>query len=176
MIVRCLSFGTAWWLRPYLDPKTGQIIRQQSTFMNTTGFRRGKRVVWGHKTAGFVRLNAATHPSLTDPAELLQSNFKISGIESFRNSNRILLGKRVASGAPCDAYLVTLTSEEYGQIDFTSDWRSPKVRIVSSSFNSTGHSNQQETMLLVPNLGTIKSSLGEWGIIWNSRIAYLGMI
>jgi hypothetical protein len=171
VIVRCLSFGTAWWLRPGIDTKTGAIIRARSAFMNTSAIVRGKKVRWAHLTPGFLRINAAMSPQFSTANELLDGKFATNGIEKYKESNRLLLRARVGNSVPTDAFIVCLRSETEGPIDFKSSWRRGPVRILSASF----HDGSQESLLLVGPGGIVTTALGEWEVECSSKMAILAL-
>jgi len=174
MTIHCVSFGTLWWLDRHIDRITGCLVPERSCFKCTTGFRNGNKDVWNSKTKGILRLNVATHRNVVTSSDVLQGRFDSAGIAEYQLTNRLLLGRRLDNTVPIDAHLVTVRSEECGHIDFRSDWKTGRVRLFSSSFNH--RTNDQETMLLMPSAATIRTTLGEWGILWNSRLAYLGLV
>jgi hypothetical protein len=171
VIVRCISFGTHWWLRPGTDRKTGAVIRARSAFLNTTGFARGTNVTRCHKTPGFVRVNAAMNPQFSTPTELLDGKFATNGIELYKESNRLLLKARVGNSVPTDAFLVCLRSEAEGTINFKSSWRRGPVRIFSTSFHEG--SGAQESLFVIGPGGIVTTDLGEWEVECNSKRAIL---
>jgi hypothetical protein len=158
----------------YVDSTTGCVVSHRSCFKSTTGFHQGNHDVWKSKTKGILRVNVATHWNVSKPGDLLQGRFESRGIEEYRQTNSLLLGRRLEESAPIDAHLVTIRSADCGHIDFKSEWKSSGVRIVSSSFHN--RTREQETMLLIPAAATITTTLGEWGILWNSKLAYLGLV
>jgi hypothetical protein len=173
VIVRCLSFGSASWLRPGTDGKTGAIIRTRSAFFNTSGFVRGTRFIWAHKTPGFIRVNAAMSSQISSFAELIDCKFATNGIETYKESNRLLLKARVGNSVATDAFLVCLRSGAEGTIDFKSSWRRGPVRIFSTSFHEG--SGSQESLLLIGPGGIVTTDLGEWEVECNSKMAILAL-
>jgi hypothetical protein len=171
LIVQCISFGSAWWLRPGTDRRTGAVIRVRSAFLNTTGFARGKNVARHYFAPGFVRVNAAMNPPFSTPTELLDGKFATNGIERYKESNRLLLKARVGNSVATDAFLVCLRSGSEGKIDIKSSWRRGPVRVISSSFHRV--SGAQELLLLIGPGGIVTTELGEWEVECNSKKAIL---
>jgi hypothetical protein len=173
VIVRCISFGSTWWLRPGYDPKTGAIILARSAYLNTTAILRGQQVKHVHSKRGYVRVNAAMRPQFSTPDELLDGRFATNGIEQYRDSNRLLLKARVGNSVATDACLVCLRSEAEGTIDFESSWRRGPVRILSTSFHQDSRS--QESLLLIGPGGIVTTDLGEWEVECSSKMAILAL-
>jgi hypothetical protein len=175
MIVRCLSFGTYWWLREGAHPVTGVPVLARSAYMNTTSIYRGKTATWGHWVPGFLRVNATMNPRFLTPndliGELIGGLFYTNGIEKYKESNRLLLKKRAKDSTVPDVFLVRITSEKEGKIDFESDWRRGAVRIFSSSF----HDGSQETLLLIGKGGIVTTELGEWEVACSSIATILAL-
>jgi len=173
VIVRCLSFGSASWLRPGTDSKTGAIIRTRSAFLNTSAIVRGTREIWAHETPGFVRVNAAMSSQISTFAELIDGKFATNGIETYKDSNRLLLKARVGNSVATDAFLVCLRSGSEGTIDFKSSWRRGPVRIFSKSFHKG--SGSQESVLLIGAGGIVTTDLGDWEVECSNKKAILAL-
>jgi hypothetical protein len=174
MIIQCISFGSAWWLRPEYDEYSGALIRPKSAFMNTTSPDRSNRdkARWCHRISGFIRINAGMTPYFDSPKEILQAKFHTTGLEQHNGSNRLLLKRRASPDANEDHYLVRVRSTEEGMVNFYKEsWRVGRCSIVSASFGN----GVQEILLLMGREAVIKTSLGNWGIICKNNIAFLGM-
>ncbi len=160
MIVQVLSLGTAFWRTSSAEPADGRPSSFRTAYLNTSGFKTGRKTTYSHWKKGFVRFNGTTLADVRLQSDLLQMSFETGGVEEYRGSNRILLRRRAAKESNADAYLVTLKSAMEGAIDFSTQWRSPKVRIVSASFRK----GEQETILLIPHDGFVITTLGRWEI------------
>ena len=63
MMLRCLSFGSLWWLRPGEDREDSQRYVARAALFNTTGFIHGAQTRRLWLVAGVVRINAGMHPA-----------------------------------------------------------------------------------------------------------------
>ena len=141
--------------------------------MNTSGFKSGSRELWRHRSKGFIRLNAKEAIISKSGAEILQSKFETLGVERFKDSNRLLLAKRVPGNTPVDAYIVTIKSDREGHINFDAkDWRTLGVRVIASS----AHNEKQEVILLIPVGGKIQTTLGEWEVVCRKNMSLLELV
>ena len=174
MIVQCISFGSHWWLREVYDRHTGALLRHRSAFMNTTGFNNhGAEYKFKHWLPGFVRINAGTWPRFNSPKELLQAKFHTDGITRFKETNRLMLRLRAPDDAEVDRYLVCISSQTEGMINFNSHWKCDgPARIFSSSY----FAKVQETLLLLEYGTTVQTSLGSWRIMCKAKTSFLGLV
>ena len=170
MIVHCLSFGSLWWLRPGNHPNSAARFTSEAAVFNTTGFISGARERRNWMVAGVVRLNAGTCLEQRIRPEQIQSEkFFSPGPERNGVQNRLLLTRKVKANAPVDLLLVRTSDEEHGRISFDSEWRSKGVRVIAAS----EFRDRQESLLLVPPDGYVKTNLGEWRFIWTGVAATL---
>jgi hypothetical protein len=173
VIVQCVSFGSHWWLRKSYDQRTGAFLRNQSAFMNTTGFKCGRQKKFKHATPGFLRINAGTKPHFDSPRELLQAKYHTEGITRYKETNRLMLVSRAPDDEEVDMFLVCVRSTSEGSINFSSDWkRNGTARIFSSSY----YAYKQETLLLMKREAIIFTSLGSWRIMCPDKTSFLGLV
>ena len=166
MIVFCASFGSLWWLRPGHDPGDSGRYSSRAALFNTTGFKgSGSRERRNWTVPGVVRVNAG--PCIEQRLRLdavEPGNFQSPGLERSGAQNRLLLERRAKSATLAEAVLLSVSSKAVGRITFASDWRTPGVRIVcASAFNGA-----QETLLLMPQNGQLRTETGTWRLDWNN--------
>jgi hypothetical protein len=170
MIIHCLSFGTLWWLRPGNDPESGARFTSQAAVFNTTGFASGSRERRNWIIPGVVRFNAGTSlEQRIRPDQIVQGRFSSPGIERNGSQNRLLLMRKVKANTPVDFFLACISCEIHGRILFDSEWRSRGVRILAAS----EFRRQQESLVLLPADGHIRTTLGKWRCIWTKTTATL---
>ena len=170
MIVHCLSFGTLWWLRPGNDNESSLKFSSQAAVFNTTGFISGSHERRSWIVPGVIRFNLGTcMEQRVNPELQQQTRFFSNGLERKGTQNRLLLGRKVKGNAPVDLLLFRISEKEHGRISFDSEWRSEGVRLVAASEFGT----RQESLVLLPMDGFVKTHQGEWRIIWAGLTASL---
>jgi hypothetical protein len=173
MIIHCLSFGTLWWLRPGNDRESAARFASQAAVFNTTGFATGTRERRNWIVPGVVRFNAGTClEQRIKPEQVGQGRFFSPGIERNGSQNRLLLTRKVKANAPADLLLACISCEEHGRISFDSEWRSRGVRILAAS----EFRGKQESLVLLPADGYVRTTLGKWRCVWTGSTATLGRI
>jgi len=170
VILHCLSFGSLWWLRPGNHPDSSARYSSEAAVFNTTGFISGSRERRNWLVAGVVRFNVGSClEQRIRPDQIQQRKFFSPGPERNGVQNRLLLTRKIQANALADLLLIRISDEEHGRISFDSEWRSKGVRIVAAS----EFRDRQESLLLVPPDGYVKTNLGEWRCVWTSTTATL---
>ena len=170
MIIHCLSFGTLWWLRPGNDIESILKFSSQAAVFNTTGFISGSRERRNWIVPGVIRFNLGTcMEQRVNPERQQQTRFFSSGLERKGTQNRLLLSRKVKANAPVDSFLVRMSEKEHGRISFDSEWRSQGVRLVAASEFGT----RQESLMLLPMNGCVRTDQWEWRIVWAGLTASL---
>jgi hypothetical protein len=147
MIIQCIGFGSLWWRRP--GP-----TRAHSAVFNTTAFGKKSRC-WVEP--GLLRFNENSRRFIQRYDDtLIGASFFSPGIERLGKLNRLLLHPRCSPQLPIDKYLVRLSSDIFGRINFGGDWRTGGVRLIARSARDT----RQETLLLMNRDDLINTSLG----------------
>jgi hypothetical protein len=164
MILRCISFGSLWWLRPGDDKEDSQRFAARAALFNTTGFiqRRRTRRLW--MVAGVVRINAGMHSDSWGAEAFMGKAYESGGLEQRGSWNRVLLGREARCGNKPDTMLLCIHSDRIGRINFQGKWRSKDVGVVAAS----AHRGVQETLLLMRLGSTIQSETGIWEATWNN--------
>jgi hypothetical protein len=163
MIIRCVSFGSLWWLRPgdqLSDPL--RYTARAATF-NTTGFIRGAREHRQWHVSGIVRINMAMHEPVGCPCAFERECYESPGLERRGTWNRVLLGKRLKRTTWAERILICVASGEIGRINFDEYWHDQSVSVVAAS----AFRGCQETLLLAISGAELRTETGRWEITWN---------
>jgi hypothetical protein len=159
MLVKVLKFGTNWWSRLGRDgDHPGRLVRH-SAFYNSTGVRCGRKVRRHWIVPGLIRFNAVGDLNPWRPDKALGQTFLCSNLDFLFGGNRLLLVRKVPKDIPPEWYLVVVTHELHGSIDFTfPGWRSPQSRVIAASQLR----EMQEVMLLMKVGDWVKTACGFW--------------
>ncbi len=163
MVIRCVSFGSLWWLRPgeqALDPLR---FSAHAAAFNTTGFILGSRERRLWHVAGVVRINLGIHRHVLDAENFEQTCFASPGLERRGEWNRLLLGRRLKQNMPAERLLVCTRSTAIGRVNFEESWHCDKAIIVAGS----ALRGVQETLLLAMPGAELRTEAGTWEITWN---------
>lgn len=164
MTLKCLSFGSVWWLRPADDTDDSQRYVTRAALFNTTGFIQGTRTRRLWMVAGVIRINAGMHPDTRKAEAFAGKTYESGGLERRGSWNRILLGREARRRNSPNALLLCVRSDRVGRINFQEDWRSKDVDVVAAS----AHRGVQETLLLLRVGSTIRTESGVWETTWNN--------
>lgn len=153
MVVQVLSLGINWWSRSRLcsDP-------QRQAYYNSTGVRCGRKVRRHWLIPGMLRFNGVNFDRRWC-MDACGKTFLCSDLNYAYGGNRLLFLSHNFHSAPPDFYLVTISSDVYGSIDFSSNvWRSVFSRVIAISQLRS----QQEAMLLMGAGDWLQTSSGFW--------------
>ena len=164
MIVRCLSFGSLWWLRPGNQASDPLRFSIHAAAFNTTGFRCGSRERRLWLISGVVRINLASHIPASGAGNFENGCYESPGPERRGEWNRLLLGTRTAHANRVDRLLICAQSTVIGRIDFDNRWHDGRVVVVAAS----ALRGVQETLLLAIPGAELKTASGKWEVTWNS--------
>ena len=163
MLIRCLSFGSLWWLRPGNQISDPLRFSVRAAAFNTTGFRCGSRERRLWHISGVVRINLATHTERTGAGTFEDGCYQSPGPERRGEWNRLLLGKRIGHAFRADRLLLCARSTVAGRIDFDDRWHDGGVVVVAAS----ALGGVQETLLLAIPGAKLQTEIGEWEVTWN---------
>jgi len=159
MLVKLLHFGCNWWARFGSDPGDPDRYTRHAAYYNSTGIRRGGKTRRCWIVPGLVRFNGVGDFNPHFPQRSLGHTFVAAECDSLFGGNRLLLGKRAAGGAAPDRYLVVISSELHGRLDFLfSGWKSPHAQVIAASQRDQA----QEAMLLMKPGDWVRSNCGFW--------------
>ena len=163
MVIRCLSFGSLWWLRPGNQASDPLRFSVRAAAFNTTGFRCGshERRLW--HVSGVVRINLASHTQTTGIRNFENGCYQSPGPERRGEWNRLLLGKLVGSAVRADCLLLCARSTAIGRIDFDSCWYDGSVAVIAAS----ALRGVQETLVLAAPGAVLRTETGKWEVTWN---------
>ena len=162
-MIRCLSFGSLWWLRPGNQASDPLRFSVRAAAFNTTGFRCGshERRLW--HISGVVRINLASHTQTTAAHNFENGCYQSPGPERRGEWNRLLLGKCMGTAIPADRLLVCSRSTVIGRIDFDSRWHDRSVAVIAAS----SLHGVQETLFLAAPGAELRTETGKWEVTWN---------
>jgi len=157
MLVKVLNFGTNWWARFGRDAEDPHRFTRHAAYYNSTGVRCGGKVRRHWLTSGLVRFNGIGdfNPNLPDRA--IGQTFVCSDLTQAFGGNRLLFQSKAPRSVVAECYLVVVSSDRHGRIDFTSTvWKSVLCRIIATSQLR----DKQEAMLLMKAGDWVQTSIG----------------
>jgi hypothetical protein len=162
MLVQVLNFGSNWWARFGRNANDLYRFTHRAAYYNSTGVRCGNKVRRHWITSGLIRFNGVGdfNPNLPDRA--VGRTFICSNLAQQFGGNRLLFQRRAPRSAVPNRYLVVVSSEFHGQIDFTSSvWKSVFSKVIAASELR----EKQEAMLLMTPGDWIQTTTGFWQLI-----------
>lgn len=159
MLVQVLSFGTNWWARFGRNVDDPHRFTRHAAYYNSTGVRCGSKVRRHWIISGLIRFNGVGdfNPNLPDRA--IRRTFVCSDLSQAFGGNRLLFEVRAPKTAVPDCYLVVVSSDVHGPIDFSSGvWKSVFSRVIAASQLR----DKQEAMLLMRVGDWIQTTAGFW--------------
>ena len=163
MVIRCLSFGSLWWLRPGNRKEDSLRFSAHAAVFNTTGFNLGSRNRRLWLVAGVIRINLGTQPRSHDSLNLIEESFESTGLERWGQWNRVLLGRRRDQSTRADKVLQCARSSVYGRINFDDEWHDRGIQVIAGSA-FRGH---QEALILADPGAQFETVQGSWEVTWN---------
>lgn len=157
--MKVLNFGSNWWARSGRDPEDRYRFTRHAVYYNSTGVRCGSKVRRHWITSGLIRINGISgfNPHLPDRA--IGCTFVCSDPAHEFGGNRLLFQTKAPKSAVPDCYLIVISSDAHGRIDFTSNvWKSVFAQVIAASQLR----KMQEAMLLMKPGDWIQTSSGFW--------------
>lgn len=163
MVVRCVSFGSLWWLRP--GEKTSDPLRFSShgAVFNTTGFVSGSRERRLWHIAGVIRINLGMHRGTDNARRFEVACYECTGLERRGEWNRVLLGRRLGRTVKADKIIVCTHSSVIGRIKFDTSWHGIEIQVLAGS----ALRGEQETLLLAAPGAQLLTDAGAWEVLWD---------
>lgn len=159
MLVKVLSFGSSWWARCGQDADDPYRLSRHAAYYNSTGVHCGSKVRRHWVVSGLLRFNGVCDFNLKDANRAIGWTFVCSDLELALGGNRLLFRSKAAKFATPDCYLVVISSEQHGRVDFGSAvWKSMLSRLIAASQLR----DAQEAMLLMKPSDWIQTSSGFW--------------
>ena len=168
MLVRILSFGCNWWYRFGRNPDDRYRFTRRAAYYNSTGVRCGAKIRRHWIIPGLIRFNGAGDFNPHFRARAIGETYSCTEPVFALGGNRIVFEKRVSRSVVPDFFLVVVSSERFGVLDFqSSTWRSSNTFAIAASHLR----ERQEAMLLMKIDGWIASDLGFWRLQASSQLS-----
>jgi hypothetical protein len=160
MLIQVLGFGSSWWARFGRDPQDHYRFSRHAAYFNSTGLHCGSKLRRYWVIPGLLRFNGNGSFDPACPDQSIGKIFECEGpSDSFTHRNRLLFIRRVSENREPDYYLVVVSSDRHGRIDFAQpEWKSKMVVGLAVSL----YRDKSEAMLLMKIGDCIRSSLGIW--------------
>src|SRR5260370_28272797 len=126
VLVRVLNVGSNWGGPCGNAPRDPYRFTRHAAYYNSTGVRCGRKVSRHWIVPGLIRFNGVGHFNPHLPSRSLGRTFLCSDLEFRFGGNRLLFRSRIPKSTLPDWYLVVVSSDLHGSIDFAApDWKSP---------------------------------------------------
>ena|SRR5579884_2919331 len=159
MLVKVLSFGCNWWARFGSDPADPHRYTRHAAYYNSTGIRCGRKVRRHWVVSGLIRFNGVGGFNPHLPLRAMGSTFLASDLDHLFGGNRLLLKQKVADSELADWYLIVLSQELHGRINFgCPNWKAPTALVIAASQLR----QSQEAMLLMKPGDWVRTACGLW--------------
>ena len=159
MLVHVLSFGTNWWARFGRDIDDPHRFTRHAAYYNSTGVRCGGKVRRHWIIPGLIRFNGAGDFNPNVPDRAVGHTFVCSDLSHAFGGYRLLFQVKAHKSSVPDCYLVVVSSDVHGAIDFSSGvWKS-----VFSPVIAVSHLREKQEAMLLMRLGDwIQTNTGFW--------------
>ena len=161
MLVKILSFGCNWWSRFGHDPESRFRYSRHAAYYNSTGVRCGRKIRRHWIVPGLIRFNGTGDFNPHCPHRSVGQVFSCTEPIFAYGGNRVLFERKVKKSEVPDYFLVGMSSERYGRIDFKADWK-PERCIAIATSDLRG---KQEALLLMKSDDWVRSNLGRWRLV-----------
>lgn len=157
MLIKILSVGINWWARSAgpVDVAHGC----QRAYYNSTGVRCGGKIRRHWISAGLISFNGVVDFNIEAPEASIGETFVCSDLTAAFGGNRLVVQAEAANSIVPDCYLVVVSSNLHGQIDFTSALQKSAF---SQAIAASQLRDQQETMLIMRLGDWVQTSRGFW--------------
>lgn len=159
MLIQLLNFGCNWWGRFGHDPSDPLRYSRHAAYYNSTGVRCGRKVRRHWIVPGLIRFNGVSGFNPHFPSRSLGRTFLASDLDFLFGGNRLLLKHKMPDSVQPECYLVVLSQDFHGRIDFNfAGWKSPAAPVIAASQLR----QSQEAMLLMQPGDWVKTVCGTW--------------
>lgn len=159
MNVKILGFGCNWWRRFGRNSQDPLRYSKHAAFYNSTGIKCGSKMRRHWIVPGLIRFNGANGFASHDMSFWIGKTFSCTELVYAFDGNRMVFENVAGPDRSPDLFLITISGERYGAIDFChSDWKSRQSHVIAASQLRA----QQETMLLMKPGEWVATSLGKW--------------
>jgi hypothetical protein len=162
MSVKILEFGTNWWARFGRDHDDPRRYTQHAAYYNSAGIRCANKVRRYWVLPGLIRFNGVSDFNPHFPCRSIGETFWCTDPVLACGGNRVLFVKRAAKNTVPDHYLVVVSSDRHGALDFRdSAWKSQAIWPISISQMR----DRQEALLMMEGEDWVRSALGIWRLV-----------
>jgi hypothetical protein len=161
VLVKILSFGCNWWSRFGNGPDDRFRYTKHAAYYNSTGVRCGRKIRRHWIVPGLIRFNGTGDFDPYCPHRSVGQVFSCTEPIFAYGGNRVLFERKVKRSEIPDYFLVGMSSERYGRIDFNADWRPERCLAIATS----DLREKQEALLLMKLHDWVRSNLGLWRLI-----------
>jgi len=162
MSVKILEFGSNWWARFGPDREDPHRYTRHAAYYNSAGIRCANKVRRCWVLPGLVRFNGVGDFNPHLPGRSIGETFWCANPVFTCGGNRVLFVRRAPKSTAPDHYLVVVSSDRHGALDFSSPaWKSESTLPISVS--QLG--DRQEALLLLKAQDWIRSALGIWRLV-----------
>jgi hypothetical protein len=162
MLVKVLNFGTNWWARFGRDVEDPYRFSRRAAYYNSTGVRCGRKIRRHWITSGLLRFNGVGDLNPNLPERAIGRTFVCSDLAHALGGNRLLFQSKAPMSAVPEWYLVVISSDVHGLIDFSSSaWKSVFSQVIAASQLR----EKQEAMLLMKSSDWVQTSTGFWQLV-----------
>lgn len=159
MLVKVLSFGTNWWARFGRDARDPYRLTRHAAYFNSTGLRCGRKIRRHWIVSGLIRFNGVGDFNPHLPTRSIGHTFRCSDLTVAFGGNRLLFDRKASRSEIPERYLVVVTSDLHGRMDFDSgEWKSPATAVIAASQLREA----QEAMLLMKPGDWVRTNCGFW--------------
>lgn len=159
MLVTVLDFGCNWWARFAQDEADPHRYSRHAAYYNSSGIRCGRKVRRHWIVSGLVRFNGAGDFNPHHPHGAIGQTFVASELDFLFGGNRLLFKRKLRDAETPDWYLVVVSQELHGRMDFSSQsWKSGGSKVVAASQLR----QNQEAMLLMKPGDWVQTACGLW--------------
>jgi len=159
MSVKILAFGSNWWMRHGRHCSDAYRYTRHAAYYNSAGVRCGQKIKRHWIFPGLIRFNGVGDFDPHFPGRSIGEIFRCSDMEFACGGNRILFVRRIPKTTVPDRYLVVVSGERFGGLDFANpNWKSEFTEPISISQLRAS----QEAMLLMSDGDSLCTRLGVW--------------
>ena len=159
MLVKVLNFGTNWWARFGRNAEDPNRFTRHAAYYNSTGIRCGGKIRRHWLASGLIRFNGVGDFNPNLPHRAVGQTFVCSALTQAFGGNRLLFGTKAPKSSIPDYYLVVISNDIHGAVDFNSSvWKSVFSHVIAASQLR----QKQEAMLLMKAGDWVQTDKGFW--------------
>jgi hypothetical protein len=160
--VKILEFGSNWWARFGPDHEDPHRYTRHAAYYNSAGIRCANKVRRYWVLPGLVRFNGVGDFNPHFPSRSIGEIFWCASPGFNCGGNRVLFVRRASKNTVPDHYLVVVSSDRHGALDFGNPgWKSQAIWPISISQLR----DRQEALLLMEPEDWVRSALGIWRLV-----------